>query len=616
MISAAAVLYDITGDSQYLESAQKSASAANYHFFRMREGSYISQEASPYFTSLLNEGYMYLYEHDPNTARYIRNIYTAVKNGYNNRTKEGLVYSGWQKGAGSTNSLKDQASTAKLLLDIFRLDFKDNLLTEIVEDNGEFSDSIFYSLYAKCSNRGLSVQRNSNADGANVNQQSTNYGYYQKWRIEHVGEGYYALINAGSGMALTVENGSPNSGTNVHQAAYTGSPAQKWSFTKLDDGYYRLTAMCAPGTSLDVDGSSRRDGANIQQWESNTSDAQRWLVTPSDLPEVITPQIAVQSVEAFIREYLTITDGVAEIKGNYYWDRAESFEVILDAYERNPSEELESVVMAYYNGFVKQFGQNWEWNDYNDDIMWMVIACSRAYNLTGEEEFKAQAKFHFDKVYERAYDDTLGGGLYWKRPENNTKNACINSPAAIAACLLAEIYEDESYYEKALDIYEWTCDTLFDQDTGRIYDHMTIEGKLIDWKFTYNQGTFIGASVLLYKHYGNEEYLNNAIKAAEYTRDDMYRGGVMNNEDGGNDAPGFKGIFTRWIKYLITDCGQTQFIPWMELNASYAWSNRNSKDLVWTRWATKTPDEPIYSFSCSTAVALLQNYPYELRAIK
>jgi len=38
-----------------------------------------------------------------------------------------------------------------------------------------------------------------------------------------------------------------------------------------------------------------------------------------------------------------------------------------------------------FRGFLANHGRTWERNEYNDDIMWMVIACTLAHLLTGTQ---------------------------------------------------------------------------------------------------------------------------------------------------------------------------------------------------------------------------------------
>lgn len=122
-----------------------------------------------------------------------------------------------------------------------------------------------------------------------------------------------------------------------------------------------------------------------------------------------------------------------EIVGEFFWTRAEMFEIAVDAYEKTGEEKYKDLMAQMYRGFVKSYGEDWSDNDFNDDIMWMTIGCARAYELTGETFYKEQAEHHFKLVFDRAWNDDLGGGLLWKT-DQTCKNACINGPAAIAGC--------------------------------------------------------------------------------------------------------------------------------------------------------------------------------------
>jgi hypothetical protein len=89
----------------------------------------------------------------------------------------------------------------------------------------------------------------------------------------------------------------------------------------------------------------------------------------------------------------------------------------------------------------------------------------------------------------------------------------------------------------------------------------------------------------------------------------MYKGKVMNNEDNGTDLPGFKGIFARYARMYTIDLNKTELVEWLRLNAKVAYNNRNSQDLIQTKWATRTGEtKPKSAFGCSTAVSLLMNF--------
>jgi predicted alpha-1,6-mannanase (GH76 family) len=283
-----------------------------------------------------------------------------------------------------------------------------------------------------------------------------------------------------------------------------------------------------------------------------------------------------------------------------YWMRAEQMEMVLDAYERR-SNALQLVMFTnLFRGFLVDHGTNWAHNPYNDDIMWMVIACIRAHLLTGNPDFRDVARTNFDLCYARAASTNLGGGLWWKT-ENRSKNACVNGPGAIAAVLLGRATGDAVYFTKATNIFLWEKSNLFDPTTGKVFDNMSISGRVRRFSLTYNQGTFVGAANLL-------GYTNEARLAALYTMKEMGNGGYLPASGENGDGGGFNGIGARWIARFMKDRGeQATFEPWLQKNAEAAWkARRKSDNLSWCRWPEPTPEDLRNSWGCSSAVVLLQ----------
>jgi Predicted glycosyl hydrolase len=325
----------------------------------------------------------------------------------------------------------------------------------------------------------------------------------------------------------------------------------------------------------------------------------------SGLDKTTVAKMAESVFDAFIAEYY---DNGTFIKADF-WDNAEIFETVVDAYERTGNDKYKKYIEEIAAATFGKYSKKWSSNIYNDDIMWLVIAYTRAYILTGNKDYLKYAKINFDDTWSRAYSDDLGGGLWW-RTDNQSKNSCINGPSSIAACLIGKVTCDARYYEKAALAMEWEIANLFEPDTGRVYDSMSVEDKSVNkWASTYNQGTFIGACNMLYDYYKDEKYLEYAGKAADYAINVMYSGKVMNNETSGGDLIGFKGILTRWLSRYATYTNNTEIIKWLQENAAAAWSNRNSKGLIWTAWDDKTSDniKDYDVFGMSTAVALMFN---------
>jgi predicted alpha-1,6-mannanase (GH76 family) len=292
-------------------------------------------------------------------------------------------------------------------------------------------------------------------------------------------------------------------------------------------------------------------------------------------------------------------------------------ETVLDAYEVTKDPIYKTRFDALYKNFIINHKEDWMYNKFNDDITWAVLFCVRGYLLTGNKTYLDKAKDQYDKMYKRAFTNSYGGGLIWFETKTS-KNACIEGPAAVAACYLAQATGDNTYYDKAVALYSWSKIYLFNPATGKVKDNVDLNKRTgllrtSNVSFTYNQGTFLGAATMLYNYTKEASYLAEAQKLATFTRDTIYRGKVMNNEESGGDLPGFKGIFARYARKYTVETGKTDLVDWLYLNAKVAYNNRNRYGIIQTKWATRTSeDKPVLKkgFGPSTAVSLLFNtYP-------
>ena len=293
--------------------------------------------------------------------------------------------------------------------------------------------------------------------------------------------------------------------------------------------------------------------------------------------------------------------------GADFWDYAEIFEIIEDYYEVSGDRSVFGQYDEMYRYILRTYSEDWSANPFNDDIMWLVIALTRAYLDTGREAYLQTARRNFDLTYVRAYSDALGGGLFW-RIEKECKNTCVNCPASVAAQFLARASGDASYVEKARVCLDWAIRMMFEPESGKVYDCIRLDGSINRWSSTYNQGTFIGACQMMHRVTGERTYLAYAGAAARYVRDTMYSGGVMDNEESGNDLPGFKGILARYIRRYAAFTGETEYTDWLRLNADSCWNNRNSHGIMWTQLAHKTEERTDFDvFSASAAVSVVVN---------
>ena len=285
--------------------------------------------------------------------------------------------------------------------------------------------------------------------------------------------------------------------------------------------------------------------------------------------------------------------------------------------------------------------ENTGWFIY-DDIMWWTVTLARAYELFGNKEYLKLSEISFsrvwygsDKVGDSGSYDRENGGMFWqwqpiRNPAPNKsgdgKMACINFPTVVAALTLynnvpeGRVKLTESaprhqtkaqYLEKGKEIYEWGVENLMDKETGQIADSRHGTGSPA-WKaHVYNQASFIGASVLLYKATGEKSYLDNAILAAVYTFNTMSSEQKVLPFESGIEQGIYTAIFAQYIAMLVYDCGQTQYIPYLERTIKCGWANRDKTRNVCSGEYDKSLQSGmvIDSYSASGIPALMLLFP-------
>jgi predicted alpha-1,6-mannanase (GH76 family) len=297
-----------------------------------------------------------------------------------------------------------------------------------------------------------------------------------------------------------------------------------------------------------------------------------------------------------------------------FWFSAQLWDTVMDQFDRTGSADIKRQINDVYDGFIKKY-PDWTTNKYNDDIMWWAIACARAYKITNDERYVKRAKASFDFVYDNFLDTKMGGGLYWIN-ERTSKNSCLNSPAVIAAVRLSVLLKDPSYLGKARSLYAWQKKTLTDGN-GKVFDNINFDRarqttRIGKFSLTYNQGTFIGAGVLLYQQTKDKTYVDDAIKAAEWTKANLcVTDQRILKSEGQGDGGAFKGIFVRYMKLLVNDCGRTEFLPWMKANADAAWRNRRPADNIMDHDWTVPAGTKIQSHTATSAVAVVLSFADE-----
>jgi predicted alpha-1,6-mannanase (GH76 family) len=358
----------------------------------------------------------------------------------------------------------------------------------------------------------------------------------------------------------------------------------------------------------------------------------REVAAGSSPPLAISAIDAEQALAAFNKTFYRGTPSNGYYKqstdGRYadFWKEAEMIETVEDYFRITRNSAYARLAVALCNGVLARYGANWvhlysfrlhrvmkNWQRANDDVLWMVIAFTRAYEISGTATFRDVARTNFNLVWARAWSRVFGGGLWWRSAFNRpSKNATTNFPAVIAACEIYRTLGGPAYLRKAETLFSWAAAHLYDPQTGRVFDGVdwsaTHGAQLSDVQFTYNQGSFIGAASLLYQITKRRTYYDDALHALEYARQNLTVDGILQNDAvvPNKDPGGFKGIFIRWALEFTQQNGIHTFDAWFRENAAVAWSHRNAAGLVGYDWRQAPPSGILYSWDCSSAVAMLE----------
>ena len=440
----------------------------------------------------------------------------------------------------------------------------------------------------------------------------------QRWRAVDMGDGNFQFVNAYSGLYLATSSNEV-----VLRPAATARMYGTWTLQPVEgkENSYRLynkekvltVASTTTGTPLTIGDPDEATG-NIE-WTLSEDDA-----FYTEFNEDVRDDI----MQGFIKKYYKRANTGYVLGSGGWWGDAEMFETILDAFETTGDRTYQNYFQQLYTNFCQRNGTDWSGNEYNDDITWMVLACIRAYKYFGTTDFLNKARDNYDKMYKRALQPY--GTLIWKQSQSNklATNSCINCPAVIAACYLAEMTGDNTYYDKALSLYEAQRKLLFEATTGKVNDSgewTQTGGTKVNngWASTYNQGTMLGAALMLYNLTKKNSYKQDAELIHNWTYKNLCNNRHLVNacQTISGDLCGFKGIYMRYARRYAQELNHEDALQWMELNAWHAYQNRNYDGIIWSAWLTKTTDnlrrmegeetKTCEPFSASTVVSVAFN---------
>lgn len=309
---------------------------------------------------------------------------------------------------------------------------------------------------------------------------------------------------------------------------------------------------------------------------------------------------------------------------DFMWGNGIQLSVVVAAAGRNPN-KYHPLLYAFADGLEKYY---WDpqapvpgfnaWcsgpggtDKYYDDNAWVAISFTEAYKNTHDPIFLKRARATQAFVLS-GWDDTLGGGIYWKL-DHQSKNTCSNAPVAAAAARLSYLTGDKDQLAWALKIRTWVDRKLQDRD-GLYWDGMNKQGKVEKTKWSYNTALIIQTDLWLYALQHRPADLAEARRLADAglaAWTDPATGSLQKTED----STRFTVYFCEALLRLYDVTRDRKYLAAVQRQAAYGYSHvRDPQGGYWDNWkaVSHRPDEPktlIENAAVARLFWLLAPYP-------
>jgi len=301
-----------------------------------------------------------------------------------------------------------------------------------------------------------------------------------------------------------------------------------------------------------------------------------------------------QRADALLENYLLNYWDGNYIRNTGEWTYIHGMDAVIDGAERTNKQKYYGLIETFYDAQDRRHG----WlNDYYDDENWFVLTLIHAYDVTGNSKYLNKAEEIYADIQNTAWDNgccgEIKGGLWWNKAHTQ-KATAANAGAVISGLKLYKRTNKVAYRDFAKQVYDFWWANMVDKTTYQVADHINPDGTKVWWKFTYNEGLMIGASLEMYNTYQKTSYLSYARKIADF---------MINNEtvptaygqvlsDGNaaqcsGDCWQFKGPAYRYLMQLyLEDKNKNVYYEVLKASVDALWNlARTANNSVAVDWA-------------------------------
>ncbi len=215
-------------------------------------------------------------------------------------------------------------------------------------------------------------------------------------------------------------------------------------------------------------------------------------------------------------------------------------------------------------------------NTYYDDNAWTALDLIAASRLTANSNDLNTAQHLFNFVvtgWDTSQTDGCPGGVFWEDVSGSQRNTTANAANAEVGLQLYQLTRNWADLWWAAEMYQWVNKCL-KSPGGLYYDHVNPGGSVNTTIWSYNQGTMVGAGVLLYQITGTASYLTAAENTAGAAVSYFGTGTTLQNQ-----GPAFNAIYFRDLLLLGQIQPNASYGNEAQSYATYMWTQRNSSGL-------------------------------------